>query len=60
MEWAFERGGLSAEEEYPYQGINNYCREDAPSVIKFKEPKQVTCCLLPQCPACQPQGTTDP
>lgn len=34
MEWAFVNGGLPLLENYPYRGVNDFCRHDA-EVIKF-------------------------
>ncbi|KAI3428334.1 hypothetical protein D9Q98_006714 [Chlorella vulgaris] len=28
LNWMFKRGGLASQADYPYQGINNFCRTD--------------------------------
>ncbi|PSC69765.1 Counting factor associated D [Micractinium conductrix] len=30
LNWVFRRGALAAQADYPYQGINNFCRTDVP------------------------------
>ena len=36
FDWAFKHGVLDAEEQYPYQGVSNYCRNTSDKAIHFK------------------------
>ena len=35
FDWVFQHGGLARNEDYPYRGVNDFCKKDVDE-IKFK------------------------
>lgn len=42
-EWLLPRGAMASEADYPYEGVTNFCRKDAPLAAKFTNVSRVLC-----------------